>query len=48
VTTTQIAPTILNMLRYDPNQLAAVRLQGTTVLPNLVMKNGDGNSQNDN
>jgi hypothetical protein len=48
VTTTQIAPTILNMLRYDPNQLAAVRLQGTTILPNLVMKNGDDNGQHDN
>ena len=41
VFTTQIAPTILNMLRYDPNQLDAVRLQGTTVLPNLVSLKGD-------
>jgi hypothetical protein len=37
VTTTQIAPTILSLLRYDPNALDAVRKQGTTVLPNLVV-----------
>jgi hypothetical protein len=37
VATTQIAPTILMMLRYDPNALDAVRLQGTPVLPNLVV-----------
>lgn len=37
VTTTQIAPTILSLLRYDPNALDAVRMQGTTVLPNLVL-----------
>ncbi len=42
VTLTQIAPTILIMLRYDPNSLDAVRLEGTPVLPNLVMKSGDG------
>jgi hypothetical protein len=38
VTTTQIAPSILSMLRYDPNALDAVRLQGTPVLPNLRIK----------
>jgi len=37
VTTTQVAPTILSLLRYDPNALDAVRKQGTTVLPNLVV-----------
>ena len=37
VNLTQIAPTILQMLRYDPNSLDAVRLEGTPVLPNLVL-----------
>jgi hypothetical protein len=45
VTTTQIAPTILNMLRYDPNRLDAVRPHGTPLLPNLVMKNGNWQGQ---
>jgi hypothetical protein len=40
VATTQIAPTILTLLRYDPNALDAVRLQGTPILPNLVLKPG--------
>jgi arylsulfatase A-like enzyme len=43
VNLTQIAPTILDMLRYDPNSLDAVRLEGTAVLPNLVLKVGSGN-----
>jgi hypothetical protein len=42
VQTTQIAPTILTLLRYDPNALDAVRLQGTPILPNLVLKGGGG------
>jgi hypothetical protein len=42
VVLTQIAPTILQMLRYDPTSLAAVRLEGTTVLPNLSIKGGKG------
>ena len=33
VETTQIAPTILRLLGLDPDELAAVRLQHTTVLP---------------
>src|SRR5581483_9745725 len=35
VTTTQIAPTILSLLRYDPKSLDAVRIQGTPVLPRI-------------
>ena len=38
VTTTQIAPTVLSLLRFDPNALDAVRKQGTAVLPNLVVR----------
>jgi hypothetical protein len=33
VATTQIAPTILKVLGLDPNELDAVRLEGTQVLP---------------
>jgi hypothetical protein len=33
VATTQIAPTILKVLGLDPNELEAVRLEGTRVLP---------------
>jgi hypothetical protein len=33
VETMQIAPTILKLLGFDPNQLQAVRLEHTTVLP---------------
>ncbi|MGI9075508.1 MAG: alkaline phosphatase family protein [Bryobacteraceae bacterium] len=33
VTTMQIAPTILRLLGLDPNQLQAVRIEGTQVLP---------------
>ena len=35
VQTTQIAPTILEMLDLDPNELQAVKLEGTKVLPDL-------------
>jgi hypothetical protein len=35
VQTTQIAPTILEMLNLDPNELQAVKLEGTKVLPDL-------------
>jgi hypothetical protein len=33
VTTTQIAPTILKVLGIDPDELEAVRLEHTKVLP---------------
>jgi hypothetical protein len=33
VETTQIAPTILSLLNLDPNQLQAVQIEGTQVLP---------------
>jgi hypothetical protein len=46
VNLTQIAPTILDMLRYDPNSLDAVRLEGTPVLPNITLKLGQGGSGN--
>jgi arylsulfatase A-like enzyme len=35
VETTQIAPTILELLGLDPNALKAVRIEGTQVLPGL-------------
>jgi hypothetical protein len=35
VGTTQVAPTILRALGLDPNQLQAVRIEGTQVLPGL-------------
>ncbi|WP_326568910.1 alkaline phosphatase family protein [Amycolatopsis rhabdoformis] len=35
VETTQIAPTILQLLQLDPRSLAAVRTEGTRVLPGL-------------
>ena len=35
VQTTQIAPTILRALGYDPLALKAVQLEGTTVLPGI-------------
>jgi hypothetical protein len=35
VQTTQIAPTILNMLDLDPNELQAVKLEGAKALPDL-------------
>jgi len=45
VNTTQIAPTILTLLRYNPNTLDAVRLQGTPALPNLVMKDTESDHE---
>lgn len=33
VETTQIAPTVLNLLGLDPNDLQAVQIEGTEVLP---------------
>ena len=36
VETTQIAPTVLQLLGLDPNQLQAVRIEGTPVLPGLA------------
>jgi hypothetical protein len=35
VTTTQVAPTILKLLRLDPDALDAVRFEGTEVLPGV-------------
>ena len=36
VETTQIAPTILDVLGLDPNALQAVQIEGTQVLPGTV------------
>ena len=35
VQTTQVAPTILRALGYDPNELQAVKIEGTQELPAL-------------
>jgi arylsulfatase A-like enzyme len=35
VETTQVAPTILEILGLDPKALAAIRIEGTPVLPGL-------------
>lgn len=35
VLTKQVAPTIVRALGLDPNELDAVRIEGTTVLPTL-------------
>jgi hypothetical protein len=35
VATTQIAPTILKALGLEPQELEAVRLEGTQILPGL-------------
>jgi len=43
VTTTQIAPTILNLLGLDTRQLQAVRLEGTRVLPGIPLTLGNDN-----
>jgi hypothetical protein len=40
VTTTQIAPTILELLNLDPNALQAVRLENVGVLAGLKSDNG--------
>lgn len=41
VFTTQIAPTILALLKLDPNALQAVQLEDTQILP-FILSNGDG------
>jgi hypothetical protein len=41
VETMQVAPTILQVLGLDPNDLDAVRAEGTTVLPDLEFHEGD-------
>ena len=46
VTTTQIAPTILQLLKLDPSALDAVRLEGTTVLPSLALPSGSAHNDN--
>jgi hypothetical protein len=38
VETTQVAPTILQLLGFDPNELDAVRKEGTPVLPALEFR----------
>jgi hypothetical protein len=43
VTTTQIAPTILQALGLDPSALDAVRMEGTTVLPGLQAMRNESN-----
>ena len=47
VTTTQIAPTILKLLRLDPSALDAVRLEGTTVLPSLPTPSGSAHNDHE-
>jgi arylsulfatase A-like enzyme len=37
VATTQIAPTILKALGLEPQELEAVRLEGTQILPGLFV-----------
>jgi len=46
VTTTQIAPTILQLLKLDPAALQAVQLEGTTALPSLPYKPGAAHNDN--
>jgi arylsulfatase A-like enzyme len=41
VETTQVAPTILKFLGLDPDDLDAVRKEGTPVLPGLDFGDGD-------
>jgi hypothetical protein len=48
VTTTQIAPSILNLLGIDTRQLQAVQVEGTRVLPGIPLTVGDDNSQGQN
>jgi hypothetical protein len=47
VTTTQIAPSILNLLNIDSTKLDAVRLEGTRTLPGISSKK-DGDDQDNN
>jgi arylsulfatase A-like enzyme len=42
VETLQIAPTILQALGLDPNQLQAVQKEHTQVLPNVPFDSGEG------
>jgi hypothetical protein len=42
----QVAPTILQLLDLDPNDLDAVQKEGTRVLPGLFNQNGNGQGQN--
>jgi hypothetical protein len=49
VETTQVAPTIHQILGLNPNFLDAVKLEGTPVLPGLFNQSqGNGNSQGQN
>jgi hypothetical protein len=41
VATSQVAPTVLKVLGIDPNQLGAVRKEGTQVLPFLFSDSGE-------
>lgn len=41
--TTQVAPTILASLGLDPNDLQAVQIEGTQVLPGFDLGNDLGN-----
>jgi len=41
VETKQVAPTILRILRLDPNKLEAVQKEGTAVLPGLSFGGDD-------
>ncbi|HEY3989581.1 MAG TPA: alkaline phosphatase family protein [Acidobacteriaceae bacterium] len=41
VSTTQVAPTILQALGLNPRSLQAVQLEGTSVLPNLDLSQGN-------
>jgi hypothetical protein len=45
VETTQVAPTILQILGLDPSSLDAVRMEGTPVLPGLFPPGQGGNGQ---
>jgi arylsulfatase A-like enzyme len=42
VETTQIAPTILRLLGFDPSALGAVRIEGTKVLPGIGDQGDEG------
>ncbi len=43
VTTSQIAPTILQLLNITPKKLQAVLLEGTKVLPGIKAPDGGDN-----
>jgi membrane-anchored protein YejM (alkaline phosphatase superfamily) len=40
-TTTQVAPTIVQVLGLNPNLLQAVQMEGTTVLPEVFAQLGN-------